>query len=149
MIPGEGGGLLEREGAVGAPSEEEHVSAPRTIDEYLAGVPGGPRADLEAVRAVIREAAPGAEETISYGMPTWKHRGRAIVGIAAFARHCSLFPYSKGVIQEYADDLRPFDTSGKGGTIRFTHDQPLPAELVTRIVRTRIAEVDAKLDGRV
>lgn len=121
------------------------MSAPRTIDEYLAGVPEEPRADLEAVRAVIRAAAPDAEETISYGMPTWKHRGRAIVGIAAFARHCSLFPYGKGVIEEYAEDLRPFDTSGKGGTIRFTHERPLPPDLIARIVRTRIAEVDAKL----
>lgn len=121
------------------------MSTPRTVDEYLAGVPEGPRADLEAVRAVIRAAAPDAVETISYAMPTWKHRGRAIVGIAAFAHHCSLFPYSTGVIEEYAEDLRPFDTSGKGGTIRFTHEQPLPAELITRIVRKRIAEVDAKL----
>jgi uncharacterized protein YdhG (YjbR/CyaY superfamily) len=113
------------------------------VDAYLAGVPEGPRAALEALRATIREAASDAAESISYGMPTWKHRGRAIASLGAFARHCSLFPYSRGVMERYATELEPYDTSGKGPNIRFTLRTPLPAGLVARIVATRIEEIDA------
>jgi uncharacterized protein YdhG (YjbR/CyaY superfamily) len=116
-----------------------------SVDEYLAGIPAAERAALEELRATVRAAVPDAAETISYQMPTVKYRGRALVGFAAFAKHCSLFPYSKGVLVVLQDDLRAFDTSGKGGTIRFTVDAPLPADLVRRIVATRIAEIDERL----
>jgi uncharacterized protein YdhG (YjbR/CyaY superfamily) len=119
-----------------------------SVEEYLAGVPAAERDALEELRATIRAAAPDAVETISYQMPTFKHRGRALVGFAAFTNHCSLFPYSKGVLVTLADELRPYDTSGKGGTVRFTAEAPLPEGLVRRIVATRIAEIDAGLAAK-
>lgn len=124
------------------------MTSASSVDEYLAGVPAAERAALEDLRATIRAAAPDAVETISYQMPTFKHRGRALVGFAAFTHHCSLFPYSKGVLVTLADELRPFDTSGKGGTVRFTAEAPLPAALVRRIVATRIEEIDAQLAAK-
>lgn len=119
-----------------------------SVDDYLAQVPEAERACLEDLRATIRAAAPDAVETISYQMPTFKHGGRALVGFAAFTNHCSLFPYSKGVLVTLADELRPFDTSGKGGTVRFTVEAPLPPGLVRRIVATRIEEIDAHLAAK-
>jgi uncharacterized protein YdhG (YjbR/CyaY superfamily) len=65
-------------------------------------------------------------------MPTFKYEGRALVGIAAFKNHCSLFPYST-----------KFDTSGKG-TIRFSADKPLPAALIKKIVKVRMKEIEAR-----
>jgi uncharacterized protein YdhG (YjbR/CyaY superfamily) len=126
------------------------MATPSSVEEYLAGIPAAQRAALEELRATVRAAAPDTVETISYQMPTFKYRGRALVGFAAFARHCSLFPYSTGVVATLQDDLGAYDTSGRGGTIRFTVDAPLPADLVRRIVATRIAEIDERLaaDGR-
>ena len=119
-----------------------------SVDEYLAQVPEAERACLEDLRATIRTAAPDATETISYQMPTFKHRGRALVGFAAFTNHCSLFPYGTGVLKALEEDLRPYDTSGKGGTVRFSADAPLPAALVRRIVAMRIEEIDAHLAAK-
>jgi uncharacterized protein YdhG (YjbR/CyaY superfamily) len=118
-----------------------NMAGPDSFEEYLSKVPEAPRAALERLRRTIKSAAPDAIETISYQIPTFKYRGRALVGIAAFKDHCSLFPYSKGVLDTLTEDLRSFDTSGKGGTIRFTADQPLPAALVRKIVKTRMKEI--------
>lgn len=120
------------------------MAAPSSVDEHLSRVPAGPRAVLEELRAAITAIAPGTTETISYRMPTFRYRGRALVGIAAFTNHCSLFPYSRKVIAVLEEELRPYDTSGKGGTIRFTAAEPLPAALVEKIVRTRIEEIEAR-----
>ena len=120
------------------------MAAPSSVDEYLSQVPDEARAALRDIRATIRAIVPDATETISYQMPTFKYRGRALVGFAAFTNHCSLFPYSRRVMQVLEEDLRPHDTSGKGATIRFTPDEPLPTALVTKIVATRIEEIDAR-----
>ena len=68
---------------------------------------------------------PDAVETISYQMPTFKYEGKALVGYAAFTNHLSLFPYSNGVMSQLKEELAAYDTSGKGGTIRFTAEAPL------------------------
>ncbi len=120
------------------------MTTPPSVDEYLVGVPAQPRAALQALRETIRVLVPDAVETISYQMPTFTYRGRALVGYAAFSHHCSLFPYSRGVLAQLKDELEPFDTSGRGGTIRFTVEAPLPDEVVAKIVATRIAEIDAR-----
>ena len=114
------------------------MATPTSVAEYLAKVPDAPRAALERLRKTIRATAPGATETISYQMPAFKLNGRFLVSYAAFKDHCSLFPASKGVIEAHGDELRPY-LSGKG-TLRFTTDKPIPAALVRKIVRTRIAE---------
>ena len=114
------------------------VAAPTSVEDYLAALPEAPRAALETLRTTIRAAAPEATETISYGMPAFKLRGRFLVWYAAFTHHCSLFPASARVLEAHGEELKPY-FSGKG-TIRFTTDKPLPSALVKKIVKTRIEE---------
>jgi len=119
----------------------ERASAPKTIDEYLARVPTPFRTALQRLRRTIKAAAPEAEEVLSYGMPAFRQK-RILVYFAAFKDHCSLFVGSAKVRREFSAELRPFMT-GKG-TARFTPDRPLPAGLVTRIVKARVAEISAR-----
>ena len=111
-----------------------------TIDEYLARVEPEQRGALEALRQVIRKAAPNAEEVITYGIPAFRQHG-FLVGFAASARHCSLHPMNGHTVADFAADLAGYSTSP--GTIRFTPDKPLPAALVRRIVRARVTENEA------
>ena len=120
------------------------MAGPTDVEDYLAGVPEDVRAALEQLRRTIKAVAPDATETISYAMPTFKYQGRALLGFAAFKNHCSLFPYSRTVMAVHGEELRPFDTSGKGPTIRFSVDNPLPAALVKKLVQTRIEEIEAR-----
>jgi uncharacterized protein YdhG (YjbR/CyaY superfamily) len=108
---------------------------PQSIDEYLARVPAESRAALERLRRTIKSSAPKAVETISYQIPTFKLDGRMLVSFAAFSEHCSFFP-GAGPIQLHQDELKSFPTSK--GTIRFTPDRPLSAELVKKLVKTRM-----------
>jgi uncharacterized protein YdhG (YjbR/CyaY superfamily) len=117
------------------------MSTPATdVDAYLATVPADARATLEALRQSIRSAAPGAAEVISYRVPTFKQR-RAIVAYAAFKDHCSFFVMSPAVMEAHSDELKRYETSK--GTIRFPIGQPLPAALVTKLVKARIEENEA------
>ena len=113
-----------------------------TVDEYLAVVPEPARTTLEKMRATIRSAAPEATEKISYGMPTFKYRGKGLVGIAAFKKHCSLFPMSGAVIENFKNELEGFHTSK--GTLQFPLDKPLSAALMKKIIKARMAEIEAK-----
>jgi uncharacterized protein YdhG (YjbR/CyaY superfamily) len=108
------------------------------IDEYLAHVSDEQRAVLEWLRRTIRGAAPGAEEIISYGIPTFRLDGRGVVGFGASSEHCALYPLTGTTVAEFADELEGFDTSK--GTIRFRPERPLPAALVKKLVKARIAE---------
>ncbi len=114
------------------------MPAPISVEDYLAALPEAPRAALETLRTTIRDAAPEANETISYGMPAFELDGRILVWYAAFTNHCSLYPASAKVLEAHGEALKPY-FSGKG-TIRFTPDKPLPPALVKRIVKTRIEE---------
>jgi uncharacterized protein YdhG (YjbR/CyaY superfamily) len=116
-------------------------STVNTVDDYLAALPQKERAVLQALRETIRTAAPQAEEVISYRIPMYTHHGH-LVGFAAFKNHCSLFVTNSAVRDQFARELEPYKVEGT--TIRFTVDNPLPAELVTRIVKSRIAENEAK-----
>lgn len=116
--------------------------APKGIDEYLAGIPEPARSTLNKVRATIRSAVPAeATEAISYGMPTFKYKG-SLIAFAAFSKHCSLFPMSGSVIEMFKDELKAFQTSK--GTIRFPVDKPLPAALLKKIVKARVAVNESK-----
>lgn len=118
---------------------------PRDIDEYLAGVAKPAHATLNKVRTAIRSAAPKeATEAISYGIPTFKYKG-ALVAFAAFSKHCSFFPMSYAVIGAFKSELKPFQVSK--GTIRFPLDKALPAALVKKIVKARVAEKERKARG--
>jgi uncharacterized protein YdhG (YjbR/CyaY superfamily) len=112
------------------------------VEAYLTTVPDDARVALEQVRAAIKSAAPEAVEAISYKMPAFKYRGRSLVAYAAFKHHCSLFPMSGAVIEAHAADLAAYDTDK--GTVRFPASKPPSAALVKKIVRARIAEIDAR-----
>lgn len=117
-------------------------SAPKDIDEYLAGIPEPARTTLNKVRAAIRSAAPAeATEAISYGIPTFKYKG-SLIAFAAFSNHCSLFPMSGSVIEMFKDELKAFQTSK--GTIRFPMDKPLSAALLKKMVKARVAVNESK-----
>jgi uncharacterized protein YdhG (YjbR/CyaY superfamily) len=116
------------------------MAGPASVDAYLAAVPPGPRAVLETLRETIKAVAPGATETISYDMPTFKLHGRFLVSYAAFTNHCSLFPASAKVLEACGEELKPY-FSGKG-TLRFAVDEPIPAALVKTIVKIRIEETE-------
>ena len=116
--------------------------APKNVDEYLAGVPEPARSTLSRVRAVIRSAVPPeTTEAISYRMPTFRYKG-PLLGFAAFPNHCSLYPMSPSVIEALKNELKGFHTSK--GTIRFPVDKPLPAALVKKLVKARIAQNEQK-----
>jgi uncharacterized protein YdhG (YjbR/CyaY superfamily) len=118
------------------------ASVPKTIDEYLADVPEPARTTLNKLRAMIRSAAPpDATEAITYRMPTFKYKG-SLVAFAAFKNHCSLFPMSLSVIEAFKKELKGFHTSK--GTLQFPLDKPMPATLVKKIVKARIAQNERK-----
>ena len=108
---------------------------PKTVDEYLAALSNDKRAALERVRKIIRATAPGVEERISYQIPAFRLDGRWLVWLGAAANHCAIY----GVAGSLKDELKDYDTSGKG-TVRFRPDDPLPATLVRKLVRARIAQ---------
>lgn len=112
----------------------------KTIDDYLAAVSADQRAALEKLRRTIKAAAPKAEECISYGLAAFRLNGRMLVFFGAAANHCAFYPGS--TIDAFRDDLAGYDTSK--GTIRFQPHKPLPASLVRKIVKARIAENAAR-----
>jgi uncharacterized protein YdhG (YjbR/CyaY superfamily) len=114
------------------------LAKPRTIDAYLAALDDSPRAALANLRRQIKAAAPAAEECISYSMPAFRLHGRLIAGFRAASGHCAYFPMSGTVVAALERDLKGYDVSK--GTIRFRPDAPLPATLVRKLVKTRIAE---------
>jgi uncharacterized protein YdhG (YjbR/CyaY superfamily) len=112
---------------------------PTTIDEYLALLSGDKRSALEKLRKAIHAAAPGVEECISYQLPAFRLDGKVLVWFGAARSHCAFYPGA--VVAEFEDELAKYDTSK--GTIRFSPDTPLPAGLVKKLVKARIAQRDA------
>ena len=115
---------------------------PKTVDEYLAQVPEPARTSLQKVRTAIQSAVPKeATESISYRMPMFKYKGM-VIGFAAFAEHCSLFPGHLSAFAAFADELTAFET--KAGTIRFPVNEPPSSALVKKLVRARVAANEDK-----
>jgi uncharacterized protein YdhG (YjbR/CyaY superfamily) len=110
---------------------------PESIDEYLAPLSEEKRLALEKIRQAIRAAAPMAEECISYQIPGFRLGGRLLVSFGAAASHCAFYPGAHP-IRVHKNELKAYDV-GKG-TIRFRAENPLPAKLVRKLVKTRIAE---------
>ena len=112
------------------------------VEAYLAKVPEPARATLEKIRAAIRSAAPkDAEECISYGMPAFRYKG-ALVGYAAFKQHCSFFPMSASMLDQFPDEVKGYRTAK--GTLQFPQDKPLPAALVRKMVKARVQQNEDK-----
>jgi uncharacterized protein YdhG (YjbR/CyaY superfamily) len=110
---------------------------PKTIDEYLARLNGDQRAALQKLRKTIRAAAPKAEECISYQIAAFRLNGM-LVGFGATPKHCAFYLMSASTVAAFANELKDYDTSK--GTIRFHPGHPLPAGLVRKLVKARIAE---------
>ena len=119
------------------PADPSEPSA--EVDAFLARLPDDARAALERLRRTIRAAAPEAAEGVGYGVPMFRYGGRPLVSFGAGKAHCSFYVQSPAVIDAFGDELTGYDTST--GTIRFKASEPLPDELVTRLVHARLAEV--------
>jgi len=111
-------------------------TAPRNIDEYIAGFPDDVQEILEKIRITIREAAPDAEERISYQIPTFTLNGN-LVHFAAYEKHIGLYPTPRG-IEEFKEELSVYE--GGKGTVKFPLDKPIPFNLISRIVMFRVKE---------
>lgn len=112
-------------------------SAPKHVDEYVAALPPDVQAIMNQIRAVIQEAAPGAQEDISYLMPVFRLDGHYLTHIGAYKKHIGLYPAPTG-IAEFEEALVTYG-SGKG-TLKFPLDQPMPFDLIRNIVKFRVAE---------
>jgi uncharacterized protein YdhG (YjbR/CyaY superfamily) len=110
---------------------------PKTIENYLAALSRDKRAALQHLSKTILSAAPRAEECISYGLPAFRFDGRMLVWFGAGANHCAFYPGA--VVQAHKKDLKDYVTSK--GTIRFQPDHRLPAALVRKLVKARIATI--------
>ena len=114
------------------------TSSAKDVDDFLAAVPADKRAALTKLRRTIKAAAPKATELINYGVPMLRLDGKNLVSYAAAATHCTFYVQSPAVMRAHASDLRAYK-QGKG-SIQFQADKPLPAALVTKLVKARIAE---------
>jgi uncharacterized protein YdhG (YjbR/CyaY superfamily) len=110
-------------------------STPRSIDEYLARFPDEVRAQLQEIRELIHRTAPTATETISYDIPTFDLNGKHLVHFAGYAKHIGFYPVPRDV-DEFEEDLKPY-RKGKG-TAQFPVGQPLPLDLIRRMVEYRV-----------
>ena len=110
-------------------------------DAYYAALPEDQRALLERMRAKVLRLVPGAVEAMSYGMPTFKLNGRAVVWLAGWKAHCAIYPLTDAFLEAHADELAGFRTTK--GSVHFTPEAPLPDALVERLVRARVADIEA------
>jgi uncharacterized protein YdhG (YjbR/CyaY superfamily) len=111
---------------------------PTTIDEYLATVKGEKRAALEKLRKTIRAIVPKAEECISYRVPAFRLNGKIVAGFLATAKGCSYFPFSGRTLTTVAEELEGYDRTR--GSLHFDPAKPLPATLVRKLIKARMAE---------
>jgi uncharacterized protein YdhG (YjbR/CyaY superfamily) len=122
----------------------------KSVDEYIAKHPEDVQAILQRVRSTIRKALPGAEEVISYQIPTYKLHGGYVIYFAGWKRHYSLYPATDHLVAAFKDELAPYEVSK--GTIRFPLSQPVPVKLIERIAKFRAKEAaeraSAKLAAR-
>lgn len=116
------------------------MKRPATPDEYLSVLPVREREALVALRATIRSVEPDMEERMSGGAPFFWYRGRRAVGFGAAKLHLSFFIMHGAVLKTHRKHLAAHDTSSTA--VRFTHNKPLPAALIRKLVRARIAEIE-------
>lgn len=118
---------------------------PTSIDEYIAGFSDDIQALLKEVRSTIKQAAPDAEESMSYGMPAYKTKGKPLVYFAGYKHHIGFYATPTGHA-EFAKELSKYK-QGKG-SVQFPIDQPMPLELIAQIVEYRVIENQEKVKGK-
>lgn len=117
------------------------MKAVQTVEEYLKLFSEAQRKELEKIRKAIKDAAPEAEEAISYGMPGYKLNG-VLVYFGGFKNHCSFFPAGNSVIKKFSDELKKYQTSK--GTIQFPLNESIPVSLIKKMVKERVRENEIK-----
>ena len=115
---------------------ETNKTQPKTIDEYIAGYPKNVQEILEKIRSTIREAAPEAEETINYQIPTFTLKGN-LVHFAAFTKHIGFYPTPSG-IEKFKQELSGYESAK--GSVQFPLDKPIPYDLISQITKFRVKE---------
>jgi len=127
--------------AIKPKASPKNKSGPKTVGEYLAGVPEPARSAMDKIREAIRSVVPSeSTEIISYKIPAFRHK-KVLVWYAAFANHCSLFP-TAAVIDAFKDELKGLSTSK--GTIHFSLDKPMPVALIKKLVQARVEQNEGK-----
>jgi uncharacterized protein YdhG (YjbR/CyaY superfamily) len=121
-----------------------HRTTPKDIDEYIAGFPNEVQEILEKIRRTIREAAPEAQETISYQIPTFTLKGN-LVHFAAFKKHIGFYPTPTG-IEKFKKELSAYE--GAKGSVKFPLDKPIPFALISQIVALRVKENLEKAEAK-
>jgi uncharacterized protein YdhG (YjbR/CyaY superfamily) len=111
------------------------------MDDYLDDLPPAQKDALARVRSVVGDLAPDAEEGTSYGIPAFIYAGRPLLGFNAAKKHLSIYPFSPAAIEAVRDRLGGFDVAK--GTIRFSPDSPVPADVLADLVRARMQEITA------
>jgi uncharacterized protein YdhG (YjbR/CyaY superfamily) len=111
----------------------------KTIDEYIGTFPSEVQDTLNRIRQLIKQAAPEADEAISYQIPTLKLKGKYVVYFAGYKKHVSMYPVTAAMVEAYDADLSPY-RSGKG-TLQFPLAKPLPLELISKLVKCRVEEM--------
>jgi uncharacterized protein YdhG (YjbR/CyaY superfamily) len=118
----------------------------KSVDEYIATFPEGVQAILQRVRRTIRKALPGAEEAISYQIPTYRMHGAYVVYFAGWKQHYSLYPATGRLVAAFRDDLAPYEVNK--GTIRFPLSQPIPVKLIERLAKFLAKEAAARAKAK-
>ena len=113
----------------------------KTIDEFISQYPPEARIILQKIRATIQKSAPGAEEAMAYGIPTFKLNSKNLVHFSAFKEHIGFYPTPTG-IEKFKKELSAFE--GAKGSVKFPLDKPIPYALITKIVQFRVKEVSAQ-----
>ena len=123
---------------------ESNKSTPKNINEYIANFPKDVQEILNNLRAIIQEAAPEAEEAISYQMPTFRLKGN-LVHFAAYKNHIGFYPMPSG-IEKFKKELSLYE--GAKGSVKFPIDKPLPFDLISKIVSFRVKENLEKAESK-
>jgi len=118
----------------------------KTVSEYMSAVPATTKSMLQTIRKAAKDAAPDAEEMISYNIPTLKLNGTYLIYFAGYKEHVSLYPIPKGN-EAFQKEISPY-LAGKG-TIKFPVDKPLPLNLITKIVKVSIKENQERAKAKV
>jgi uncharacterized protein YdhG (YjbR/CyaY superfamily) len=111
---------------------------PKSVDEYIVSFPKEVQAVLQEIRVTIKEAAPDAEETISYDMPTFNLNGKYLIYFAGWKKHVALYPVDGKIATELSEELAGY--KGTKGSVHFPLNKPMPLDLIRKIVALRIAE---------
>ncbi len=118
----------------------------KSVDEYIAAQPHAAQAALGLVRSAIRKAMPGADEAISYKIPTYKLNGRAVLYFAGWKEHYSLYPAGETLVAAFKDELTSYKV--EKSTLRFPLSQAVPVKLIERIAKFRAQEAAARQNAK-